>query len=829
MRIFELDDIKNIDKLIHKYNVLEIEKFFLNNNINKKIDDDEIDYLLECGIILASSNKYKNRERALKIATLIPRIDDNYTILVVCRNILYKLKNFATIGKLDNLITNKYDIPKIEIGNKLSIIEQIREQYEIISNTVDIMGKEVTLNNTQYDIFNIMNKYKNISISAPTSIGKSYILTQLIFDEMKRTKKSVVYVVPTRALINQVINNIKEFKSDNDFFITSSSDTKNLIHDEIGIFVLTQERLFQLSNSKGANIGTLIVDEAQNIMEGSRGVLLEYSIKYAKQIWKNMRVIYLSPLVNNPEKLLENNGLNEGDKAYNSNEYSVRQNMLKLTETSKGIFNLKLNNKVIKENIDIGKYTKIEQNMANVYSKLNNGEKSIIYCNTPSSALKVCNELYLSCDEGYKISKDVENFANFIENYIHKNYKLVKYLKRGIAFHYGNLPAFVRGGIEDLAKDGKIDTIVCTSTLLQGINIPAQNIYIFNPRKGRTKKSYLSNLEFWNLVGRAGRMGFDLSGNIILVQFGCWEDINKYDETKKHLNINYATDLSEDQVVEVEKALIDNEYINKSNIEFIHNIESGFIFDYISSQHTDNFYKSTKINTYIEESVEKYKEIEPLLIKLMGIKPQYIQKVWDILKLDDKNIEEYIIPHPYKENFEKIYIKALKIINENIIPNKLYVRNQGLIRTLSVSSKWIKGKQMKEIIFHKFKNFKDEDKVTETVSSQVDYLNSNIRYLLVKGVYAYQEILKEYLLQTNREKMIEKIPNIPMYLEFGACDEIVLELISLGLMRELAIDINRKLKIDKDDIISSLKLVSIEELNLNPYSENKLKEFIKLL
>ena len=565
-------------------------------------------------------------------------------------------------------------------------------------------------------------------------------------------------------------------------------------------------------------------------MDGSRGVLLEYSIKYSKQIWRSIRTIYLSPLVKNPEKLLENNGENLEDRAYNSKEYSVRQNILKIEEKSEGYFDLKLNDNIIKQNIEIKKTKKNEANMANIYASLNNGENSIIYCNSPSSALKVCNELSTIYTIDISNNDEINSFVNFIENYIDKEYKLVKYLRKGIAFHYGNLPTFIRIGIEDLAKKGKIKTIVCTSTLLQGVNIPIQNIYIFNPRKGRERDNYLTNLEFWNLVGKAGRMGFDLSGNIILAQFGCWNDINIYDNTKKKLNISYATDLNENQIVEVEKAMVDNDYINKKNKELINNIESALIFDYISSDKSNVIMsKSAKIKNYIENSMEEYSEIQTLLKKLIGIKPESVKKVWDIFKLNDEKIEKFIIPHPYNEDFENKYKDALMLINEYIIPREIYTSEKSLFRAMYISSKWIKGKSMKEIIFHNFKEVRNEDTVTKRVSKEIDYLNSKIRYKLVKGMYAYQEILKEYLCSTNRNKIVEKIPNIPVFLEIGACDDVVVELISLGLMRELSFEINRKVSIDKENIIESLKKIEIQSLDLNNYLQNKLSEFIKRL
>lgn len=42
----------------------------------------------------------------------------------------------------------------------------------------------------------------------------------------------------------------------------------------------------------------------------------------------------------------------------------------------------------------------------------------------------------------------------------------------------GYLPSTIRARIESLYKDGKIHTLFCTSTLLEGVNLPADNLFI---------------------------------------------------------------------------------------------------------------------------------------------------------------------------------------------------------------------------------------------------------------------------------------------------------------------------------------------------------------
>jgi replicative superfamily II helicase len=834
MVILKLEEVKKLDELIHKYNTLEIKNQFLKQDTKRNISYDELVFMVESANLLALSTKYRNRDRALKIATIIPNITEEYELIIGCKVVLSKLKNFLAIKRLDELFPDYSN-------NSLSILEQLKQKYEVINNTVNILDKEVILNNIQYSIYELIKSNKDTSISAPTSAGKSYILMRAVIESLIKTNKNIVYLVPTRALINQVMEDLRGNMNDDKYFITSSSDIRNIKNGQVGIFVLTQERLYQLCNNRNVEIGTLIVDEAQNIMYGSRGVLLEYSIKYARNIWKNIRIIFLSPMIDNPTKLFEKFNDVE-NQAYCTKEYTVRQNILKLIRLEGRGYELKLNNRTIEEKIDITKGTTLAENVVNVYLHFNNGEKSIIYCNTPKMTQSICKKLYEKkiINEGDYDKKTTEDkgkerlieFANFIERYIHKNYMLVKYIKRGIAFHYGSLPSFIRLGIENLAGDGLIHTIVSTSTLLQGINIPAQNIYICNPRK--SKKDRLDKLDFWNLVGRAGRTGFDLNGNVILVDTPSWDNINNYDE--KNIEVKYATELNESQIRGVENALKSDFYDSKDK-EFIDSIESALIFDEIINKKNNSVLSSKVIQEYVKETVDKYDEIKELLIKLIGIRPQNIQRLWELFSNNDDDIESFLIPHPLKRNFFHTYIEILDIINTYIMDGVLYKtdpdvsfeENKSYRRLVFCSLGWMRGYSLKRILFHDFDNFNDEDKVTRQVQNQISYLNSHIRHKLIKGVYAYQEVLKEYLIRTKREHLVEKISNIAMFLELGACDDTSIELISLGLMRELALELISRFKFGNIDLVFSLKKLDLNDLDLSSYEINKIKDFIEKL
>ena len=98
---------------------------------------------------------------------------------------------------------------------------------------------------------------------------------------------------------------------------------------------------------------------------------------------------------------------------------------------------------------------------------------------------------------------------------VHSAYQLARLVEAGVAFHYGNMPSLIRREVERLFRLGKIKYLVCTSTLIEGVNLACRTIIVRGPRKGIGKP--MQPHDFWNLAGRAGRWGAEFQGNIICI------------------------------------------------------------------------------------------------------------------------------------------------------------------------------------------------------------------------------------------------------------------------------------------------------------------------
>ena len=111
----------------------------------------------------------------------------------------------------------------------------------------------------------------------------------------------------------------------------------------------------------------------------------------------------------------------------------------------------------------------------------------------------------------------LKDFVEWAKREIHDEWTVVKALERGILVHHGQLPLGIRMLELDLFnEDDTYNTLLCTSTLLEGINTDAENIIITKPSRNYNKD--FDAFDFFNLVGRTGRLFKHYLGKAYYIQ-----------------------------------------------------------------------------------------------------------------------------------------------------------------------------------------------------------------------------------------------------------------------------------------------------------------------
>ncbi|WP_172233039.1 DEAD/DEAH box helicase [Campylobacter canadensis] len=493
-----------------------LEKDYVNNlsQIDKKwsLNNKQYKDLIRFIDILSRSKTPKNKNLTIKIISLLidfPIINDDFFKLLIV-NSFVKLGNFPSLQILDNFQDCFY-------------FRELREDYNIKNITNQSPLKHI-FTDSQKQLFDELIKSNHYSFSSNTSFGKTFVLTAFIkyIIENKKNENNednIALMVPTKALIHQLFKSINEILKDfpnNYKAIISPKIPKYFLNNKNNyIFIFTPERLISFfAENNNPPIKYLFVDEAHKLLSNNdtRSVLIYHAITMANS--KDIKIYFSSPNIHNADIFLKIINKNQNFNKY-IEESPVTQNKFFIDTTTNDSYMLS----DFQENIKIDNlHFKHGSNpIQNLYDLINfisfKNSQSIVYCNTPRNAMEYSTK-YAELLSNIK-NEEIQETITFIERNIHKSYFLIQCLKKGIAYYFGNMPEELKIQIEYLYNKGVINLLFCTSTLLEGVNLPVKNIFILNEKIGRRR---FQKIDFWNLAGRAGRLGKELSGNIFCVR-----------------------------------------------------------------------------------------------------------------------------------------------------------------------------------------------------------------------------------------------------------------------------------------------------------------------
>ena len=354
------------------------------------------------------------------------------------------------------------------------------------------------------------------SYSAPTSLGKSYIMRTFIREQIAKGKQcNFAIIVPTKALINETTEKLTEVLGpelkEKNYRIVTSAGAMALEEEHNFIFAMTPERLlYLLILMKDIPIEYLFIDEAHKISKkDGRSAFYYKVVDMLSQRSTPPHIIFASPNIPNPEVYLQ-----LIPDVANRENYKIATKFSPVNQAKVAIafknFEMHYYNEATQK---LTKYCSFpeDKGLLDFVHELGEGARSIVYSNSKDNvveyALQYATQLQPLHDS------DLDVLAQDIRQDVHGDYYLADIVEKGVAYHMGYLPSTIRARIESLYKDGKIHTLFCTSTLLEGVNLPADNLFITSHKNGGD----MSPVDFRNLMGRVGRIEFNLYGNVFLV------------------------------------------------------------------------------------------------------------------------------------------------------------------------------------------------------------------------------------------------------------------------------------------------------------------------
>lgn len=754
--------------------------------------------LLRFADILSRSKNFDAQNKSYKTVSLL--IDDyksDSLFKKFAHSILVKLGNFPAIKFLEENDSGSDD-NSIELVFEKSIKEIYQKSH----------SKDLIFTDEQYEIFNNLKNSNHYSFSGPTSLGKSFIIKEFIrhLIEENNCNENIIILVPTRALINQTLLQLKkEFSDIESYKILSHPVVPEAFRAEEKkfIFIFTPERLTaylaELSNPK---IGYLFIDEAQKVTSpnDTRSPLYYHAILQAER--KSIKLYFASPNIPNPEvflRLFEKS--TEESKNVKSSPVSQNRYFLDFLDKRCLMFS------DIKGELNID----ISFNDSSFYAwikRLSKRDASIIYCNTKSDTIEYALEFSktLPDKEDYRIN----GVISVIEEHLHEKYFLIDCLRKGVAFHFGSLPQRIREKVEQLFSDRAIDFVFCTSTLLEGVNLPAKNIFILNNAIGLTK---FTDIDFWNLAGRAGRLTRELSGNIICARV--IDRGNSWKNPEKDLNVVRSREIKPIESLlssgkgnfykNIEASLAGKEFTKKSATESERNIWNHYaniaLIHEIRLDDSPLRHNFLKENENAKAVLQKLKsEIlvpEKILSSYTMIKSKYQNYIYKRDDLTSKNLSSDI---SYSSVLEKLELLCdfYSWETEEATGKKKLLPSRDILKYYAVlMSNWMSSQPLNWMIANSIKYYKDKGEIYDlnelvpfnsnsqkhiniVINNLISDIDNILRFKLKNYFSNYYEILAERLGDNNAGE------NWGEFLEYGTNDRRVIELQNIGFPRHLA-------------------------------------------
>ncbi|PMD06466.1 helicase [Brevibacterium paucivorans] len=364
------------------------------------------------------------------------------------------------------------------------------------------------------------------SFSAPTSLGKSFIMRTFITSQVKAESRSnFAIIVPTKALINEtrskLIGELEDELERHNYRIVSAAGDIVLEGQHNFIFVLTPERLLYLLISRpDLRFDYVFFDESHKLSgKNSRAPFYYQTVTLLQQHHFPPHIIFASPNIPNPEvflRLISPKDESREGKAIATRYSPVAQFKYLVDMDEKTLSTYNDHSQGFTHLASIEKTLTLAELTQFLTKSTSAGEgrvaQTLVFCSGRQRAVDAAEEyahlLPMLNDP------DLEALAKDVERDVHEDYYLCGLLRQGIAYHIGYLPPAIRERIEDLFRAGKITTLFCTSTLLEGVNLPADNLIITTNKIGRPN---MSPVDFKNLIGRVGRIEYNLYGNVFIV------------------------------------------------------------------------------------------------------------------------------------------------------------------------------------------------------------------------------------------------------------------------------------------------------------------------
>ncbi|MFS8653262.1 MAG: DEAD/DEAH box helicase [Limnochordia bacterium] len=384
-----------------------------------------------------------------------------------------------------------------------------------------------TLDAFQREAIEALAAGDSVLVSAPTGTGKTLIADYLI--EMTfRAGRQVVYTAPIKALSNQKFKEFKALLGEENVGILTGDI---VVNPTATVLIMTTEIFRNLLHTEPArleNVSHVIFDEIHYIDDPERGSVWEESLIFMPP---TMRFLGLSATVPNIHELarwieeihgrpvrvvihrtravpLEHHLFEQalGECTFKQLEKRYRRYAARFGTTPSGS---------VAATFEPTRHIDLVRHIA----------PDLLPCLFFTFSRRKCEQnarelaetqAWLSAEEQEQVMEVIERTLRRYEGAGERSLREIQpILLRGVAYHHAGLLPVVKDVVEELFERRLIQVLYCTETFAVGLNFPCRTVCFDSLSKwdGSRFRS-LTNREYFQMAGRAGRRGIDEKGYV---------------------------------------------------------------------------------------------------------------------------------------------------------------------------------------------------------------------------------------------------------------------------------------------------------------------------
>lgn len=358
---------------------------------------------------------------------------------------------------------------------------------------------------------------ENLIVMAPTSSGKTLIAEIAALQHIV-SRRGAILLTSHKALAYEKYYTFRTSYSRHDnFMFHTGIATGDGITDETtvgssSIDIATYEKWYYMLVNEPDLIKSkslIIIDEIQSVGDPFRGGLLESLLTWIKTKASDAQVIGLSATVPNPDDLAKWLGA----KTVVSEKRPVP--LIEQIWSSKGVLQVDRDNDPQVRVVD-DQAQPLETLSALSKIEAQGGLPALIFCVTRPRAEQLAREASQMRQQQAGLQLLVNELDDVSESNP-TNRILRRILPKGIAFHNANLGYDERRLVEEAFRQGQVDVIFATPTLMAGVNLPVRTVLFDSCYRDWSGGGYISTAEYVNMAGRAGRQGLHEEGFSVLL------------------------------------------------------------------------------------------------------------------------------------------------------------------------------------------------------------------------------------------------------------------------------------------------------------------------